>query len=78
MKLLTKMTIYTDKGICLGNIWHLFVIHVNMLETISCQCDFGKDSLANIYLTLSLLCVNANSLSNCLCQICIAKETLPM
>ena len=43
MKTLTKMTIYTAKCICSGNIWCVSVIRVNTLETIICQSDFGKD-----------------------------------
>ena len=48
VKTLTKMTIYTDKCICSGNIWCVSVILVYTLENIICQSDFGKESFANL------------------------------
>ena len=47
VKTLTKMTIYTDKCICSGNIWCVSVLLVYTLENITCQSDFGKESFAN-------------------------------
>ena len=73
MKTYTKITIYTDKCICSGNIWCVSVIHVNTLENIICRSGFGKDSLAK-FIWQSLLCVNAHTLLNILCQIFIAKR----
>ena len=47
VKTLTKMTSYTDKCICSGNIWSVSVILAYTLENIICQSDFGKESFAN-------------------------------
>ena len=47
VKTLTKMTIYTDKCICSGNIWCVSVLLVYTLENITCQSDFDKESVAN-------------------------------
>ena len=37
IKTLTKLTVYTDKCICAGNIWCVSVIRVDTLENIICQ-----------------------------------------
>ena len=43
----TKVVVYTNKCICPGNIWWVFIIRVNMRANIIWQRDFGKDSLTN-------------------------------
>ena len=47
LKTSTKMVVYTNKCICPGNIWWVFIIRVNTRANIVWQSDFGKDSLTN-------------------------------
>ena len=57
LKTSAKMVVYTNKRICPGNIWWVFIIRVNTRANIIGQSDFGQDSLTHFYLTnLFALC----------------------
>ena len=72
VKTLTKMTIYTDKCICSGNIWCVSVILVCTLENIICQVTLVKNHLQILFDKVFALCKCTHlakySLPNIHCQ----------